>query len=83
MGDNYFCDTASETMATYVFYDGDPLWDGKGCGPTNECCSFNNPPWFCAELEESTSDEIELRLCGNEPTSNEDVPIESIELYVQ
>ena len=85
IGNKYFCDTASNTTASISdpLYDGDPLWDGDGCGPTNECCSFNNPPWFCTELEESTVNEIELRLCGDEYTGNEDVPIESMELYVQ
>ena len=85
IGDNsyFFCDSGTETWQGEIFYDTDPLWDGQGCGPNNVCCTFNNPLWFCSELDQHTSDDIELRLCADEYTSNEDIPIEIIELYVQ
>ena len=83
VGSDYFCDTASETTFEYKFYPDDPLWDGQGCGTPNTCCSFNNPPWFMKELPSSTRDDIEMRLCGDEGISNEDVPVEVVELYVQ
>ena len=61
IGQDYFCDTGSETAAqSEVFYSGDPLWDGAGCGPRSTCCSFNNPPWFCKQLPQPTTDDIEL-----------------------
>ena len=83
VGSDYFCDTASETIVQWKFYPNDPLWDGQGCGRLNTCCAFNNPPWFMKELPSSTSDDIEMRLCADEARSNEDVPVEVIELYVQ
>ena len=83
IGDNFFCDSASETWQGYIFFPDDPLWDGQGCGSNNKCCSFNNPPWFCTELNQHTLDDIELRLCADQLTTDEDVPIEIIELYVQ
>ena len=83
ISDKFFCDTGVETGVKMILHDDDPLWDGQGCGPVNKCCTFNNPPWFCTELDQHTSDDIELRLCANEDTDNEDVPIEIIELYVQ
>ncbi len=51
-GNHYFCDTVPQ-MATrdpLVFHLEDPLWDGAGCEDANQCCSFNNPPWFYREL---------------------------------
>ena len=83
VGSDYFCDTASESCAQKKFYPDDPLWDGQGCGRLNTCCSFNNPPWFMKELPSSTGDDIEMRLCANQGPSNEDIPVEVIELYVQ
>ncbi len=41
---DYFCDTAYSNYNSYSLQSSDPLWDGKGCGPTNTCCSFNNLP---------------------------------------
>ena len=83
VGSDYFCDTAKEgTEFENVFHPDDPLWDGEGCGPTNNCCSFNSPPWFSKHLPKPTTDNIELRICKDEPVYLEDIPIESIELYV-
>ena len=46
-----------------VLQPADPLWDGKGCGPTNTCCSFNTPPWFVKDLSSATTDNIEMHGC--------------------
>ena len=83
VGSDYFCDTASETIAENKFYSSDPLWDGQGCGRLNTCCSFNKPPWFMKELPSSTSEDIEMRLCANQARTNEDINFETVELYVQ
>ena len=82
IGRDYFCDTASEHHFQYKFYPDDPLWDGQGCGSLNTCCTFNTPPWFMKQLPSPTTDNIEMRLCANEVRSNEDIPVETIELYV-
>ena len=82
IGQDYFCETGSRNRHQVIFYPDDPLWDGQGCGGTSTCCEFNNPPWFCKQLPQPTTDNIELRLCGNEHISNEDTPIERVEIYV-
>ena len=85
VGQDYFCDTGVASWGwQYTLYPDDPLWDGRGCGPTSSCCSFNNPPWFSKQLPSPTTDDIEMRLCGrtsSPPTHN--TPVEMIELYVQ
>jgi len=85
VGQNYFCE--SGITSGYVrgsFYpNGDPLWDGQGCGPTSSCCTFNSPPWFNVTLSPPTTDDIEVRICGDEPIGNEDTPIQLIKLYVK
>ena len=82
VGNDYFCDTGSEgTFVPDFFYGDDPLWDGAGCGTLNTCCDWNSPPWFRKEISPPTSDDIEMRACADE--TNEDVYIESLEIYVQ
>ena len=84
IGRDYFCDTGSRSIRQYGrLYGDDPLWDGAGCGGSSTCCSFNSPPWFMKQLSSSTSDDLELRVCRDEPRSNEDVTLKSAELYVQ
>ncbi len=84
VGNDYFCDTAYRRYYTnyypYLPQAADPLWDGKGCGPHNTCCSFNNPPWFVKNLSSITTNDIEMRMCRPESSS---LPIEIVELYVQ
>ena len=80
IGEDYFCDTAVTTTPSYRLYADDPLWDGQGCGPTSTCCSFNYPPWFCKQLPQPTTDDLELRVCGY---SIGNTPFDQIEIYLQ
>ena len=84
VGIDYFCETGvppGNQSSSYIFYPDDPLWDGDGCGPTSTCCGFNNPPWFCKELPQLTTDDLEVRICGD--NNAVDTPIELIEIYVK
>ena len=40
-------------------------------------------PWFIKTLNETTTEDIELRMCGNERYPDEDIPLDIIELYIQ
>ena len=82
VGNDYFCDTGSADEFQHIFYGDDPLWDGAGCGPYNDCCDLNNPPWFRKQLPSFTIDNIEMRLC-REKLADEDTPVEIIEIYVR
>ena len=82
VGNDYSCETASrETFQYGRFYHEDPLWDSAGCNNTSTCC--DGGPTFCKTLPLSTSEDIELRMCSNEDRSNEDTPIDIVELYIQ
>ena len=86
VGQNYFCETGVPYWGgtVGVFYpNGDPLWDGQGCGLTSSCCTFNSPPWFSVILPSPTTDDIEVRICNDIGTRWEDSPIQLIELYVK
>ena len=86
VGQNYFCEsglTQWDGRAFLLWPNGDPLWDGQGCGPTSSCCTFNSPPWFNVQLSSPTTDDIEVRICGDEAIGNEDTPVQLIELYVK
>ena len=82
---NFFCDTSNRGrhMDGELGCD-DPLWDGRGCGAMNACCQDQqNSSRFCVDLNVAVTADLELRVCGNEPTSNEDTPLQSIGIYVQ
>ena len=83
VGNDYFCETGERGQFQYIFHSNDPLWDGQGCGGTSTCCSFNNPPWFCKQLPQPTTDDIELRLCTDQHSGNEDTPLEIVEMYIK
>ena len=86
VGDNYFCESAnplSSFQNTNVFqYTDDPLWDGERC--EGQCCTnSNSPPWFSVTLPDITNENIEVRICTNQETDNEDTAIGLLEIYVQ
>ena len=87
VGQDYFCETANDARLpwrTVGFEVNDPLWDGQNCSATFSCeCTLNNPPWFCKQLPQPTTDNIEARICGSRAISNEDTPVEFMELYIR
>ena len=83
VGHNYFCATGSRGDPGTTVLHNNPLWDGVGCTGSNTCCQFNQPPWFCRTLPTSTSDDLEVRICADQMTSNENTYISNIELYVR
>ena len=85
VGQNYFCEAGiNRYSGGFPFWpNGDPLWDGEGCGPASSCCTFNSPPWFNVQLSSPTTDDIEVRICGDQAIADEDTPIQLIELYVK
>ena len=84
VGQDYFCETGARPYwETGRFYFEDPLWDGQGCGSISTCCSFNNPPRFCKQLPEPTTDDIELRLCYATDSNPKDILLEHAEIYVK
>ena len=82
VGQDYFCDTASQESSSAFSDFSNPLWDGEDCVSGNSCCSFNNPPWFHKQLPEPTTDDMEMRVCADEFQANEYIGIESFEIYV-
>ena len=75
-------DTSCENEGSDTYSNNDKLWDGLGCSATlRKCCDKGS--WFCKDLPQPTTDDIEVRLCCDEGRSNEDVYIEHFELYFQ
>lgn len=83
VGNSYFCETDFEALEAGEYNLNNPLWDGERCVAEDKCCSFNHPPWFSTALPNSTSDDIEVRICGVVSPSEYNTPITVLELYVQ
>ena len=74
IGNNYYCEGGA----------GDPLWDGRDCVAIEKaCCSSPNLPWFHRQYNAPTTDYMELRVCANQNTNDEDVPISFYDIYIQ
>ena len=87
VGDDYFCESGVNRRwnqsRDYIFHSNDTLWDGEDCLPSSTCCSQRNPPYFVKQLPTSTTDDIEVRICLDEVSFNENIAVELVELYVQ
>ena len=84
VGSNYYCESGAEdTKNVSAYYLSDPLWDGSGCSSGNNCCSNVNLPWFQYQLNQMTTDDIEVRICTNERFWDEGVLVDILELYIQ
>ena len=81
VGDDYFCSSGNPgTTWSAVLYTKYPLWSN-----IQGDCSFcgKDDLSFCRELDASTTDDLELRICTDEGLSNEDLRIEIIEFYIE
>ena len=85
VGNHYFCESGNHNnYYTYILYTSDPLWDGQGCGPIEgTCCAAPGLPWFHRDFGNSTTDYIELRICGDQSTPDEDNPVSFYDIYVK
>ena len=80
--ENYYCESGAVLVGQGYFTD-DPVWDGINCSNENNCCSDLSMPWFYHQIPLTISDDIEIRICRNEASSNEDILIRELQLYVQ
>ena len=87
VGSDYYCETGDHDYSCcdyeYLFSN-DTLWDGQQCpGVEAPCCTHPNMPWFNKTLNETTAEDIELRVCADQSVANEDTPLQVIELFVR
>ena len=87
VGNDYYCETGDHDYSCCDhdhLFSNDTLWDGQQC-PDEEapCCTHPNMPWFNKTLNGTTTEDIELRLCGDQRVSDEDTPLQVIELFVR
>ena len=85
VGLDYYCESglSSQIQDIHRIILEDPLWDGDGCGPGNNCCNQIGMPWFYGTLPQEVDDGIEVRICGSEDVSNEETYVELVEIYIQ
>ena len=90
VGEDYFCESAyvhNSGIPSKTLHSNDPLWDGRDCHSTSTCCSLHNPPYFTKTLSQTTTDDLELRMCFYhplyQPAFYDNIAVELVELYVK
>ena len=63
-------------------YTDDPLRDGVGCLPENNCCYDAEMPWFFHRFS-TTNENTEVRIHHDQAFSDEGILVEQVQLYVQ
>jgi len=86
VGANYYCEAGAVNAQNYsdsAYHFNDPLWDGSDCYRSSNCCTDPNLPWFYRQLSQTTTSDIEARICSR-PSFNTGSPlIDQLELYIQ
>ena len=78
---NYYCESACWYSCPTGYHFNDTLWDGAGC--VDNCCNDTTQPWFYHQLNQTTQDDIEARICANGPFRSRSTLIDHLELYIQ
>ena len=66
-----------------MYYFNDTLWDGAGCTGGSSCCDNSTQPWFYRQLDHTTQDDIEARICAAGIFDYRSTLIDQLELYIQ
>ena len=81
--DHYFCESGCASSPNVnIYYLTDPLWDGHGCLPNTGCCADLGMPWFYRKTTIPLKENVEVRICKNQPYSDEDTAVKNLEIYV-
>ena len=84
MGSDYYCESGTKIVVWSAWHTSDPLWDGMQCGgDEGPCCNHTGLPWFNKNTPTTTAATINVRLCPDENTNNENIGIERLELFVK
>ena len=86
VGNDYYCESGTNTDNSYKLFSNDPLWDGQDCpGREATCCTSPKMPWFMKTLNETANDDIELNVCGHQFRSldTSGTPFDLVELYIK
>ena len=81
--ENYYCESGRSTTVVSSVFTSNPVWDGQGCSSGNNCCCDPSLPWFYRQIPLTACEDIETRICRDQPSSDEDVLIIKFQLYVQ
>ena len=80
---NFYCESGT-SIPRETWYTNDPLWDGNGCGgDEGPCCNNTQQPWFQTKTRTPTMANIDAWVCLDQDTSNENVGVERLELYIK
>ena len=89
VGGDYFCESGyvypghRNNTLEYRLHSNDTLWDGEDCHSSSSCCSLHNPPYFTKSLGQSTTADLELRMCHRQRIPYVNTAVELVELYVK
>ena len=89
VGENYFCESGYlwpgyQNITDWTrLHSNNILWDGRDCHSTSTCCSLHNPPYFTKPLSQTTTDDLELKMCLYESGTYANVAVELVELNVK
>ena len=85
IGIDYFCESGYvyDSGTATTLHSNDILWDGRDCHSTSTCCSLHNPPYFTKNLNQTTTDDLELRMCLWNSGNSDNIAVELVELYVK
>ena len=84
--EDYFCESgyvSGSGIPWNTLHSNDTLWDGRDCHSTSTCCSLHNPPYFTKTLSQTTTADLELRMCIYDSSNHDNIAVVLVELYVK
>ena len=83
VGQHFYCSTTTTQSARYEFTDDGHAWSATDYCPFLRGCCNTGQPWFHRVFGEASSDKLEIRICNDQSTSDEDIGVDEAELFIR
>ena len=83
VGSDYYCESGNPSTSWDGWYLANRLWDGSCANTKSKCCDHPGMPYFIRHLPLTSSEPLEVRLCTDQDTGDENVGIEKLKLFIR
>ncbi|XP_065180683.1 uncharacterized protein LOC135811381 [Sycon ciliatum] len=84
VGHHYYCAYLGSVYRRWTFSPANHAWSNTSqCTAGGTCCDNRDMPWFHRQLGATTSDKVQIRICSDQDTGNEDVGIDEAAIFVK
>ncbi|XP_065180679.1 uncharacterized protein LOC135811377 isoform X2 [Sycon ciliatum] len=84
VGNHYYCMDHGSAWRPWTITPAAHAWSNTSqCTAGSTCCNNTDMPWFHRQLDNSASDQVQIRICTDQGNSDENVGVDEAAVFVR